>query len=67
MNALAVLRFRVLHSEGIHGDALHHLVLQGPVGIIGGRLGDSVHHIHALDDLSERRILAVQVRRIFCA
>ena len=51
----------ILHAEGLHGDRLHALVLQGLVVVVplGGH--DAVGHFHALDDLAEGGVSAVQV------
>ena len=38
---------------GIHGDGLDLLLLLGPVGAVGLHRRDGVHHVHALDHLTE--------------
>ena len=58
----ALFRFRIFHPEGIYGDALHHLIFHGSVGVVGSRLGDFIHIFHPLDHLAECGIAAVQMR-----
>ncbi len=57
-----LVRLRVLHALGVHGDGLHHLGLLGLVGDHVSGLGDDlVHHVHAVDDHAEGGVLPVQM------
>ena len=64
-DSLAGLRFRIFHALRVHGDLLHDLRGQRSVVVIGIRLSNLIHHIHAFDDLSECRVTAVQMGCIF--
>ena len=57
---LQLLRLGIVHTEGLHGDLLHALVLLGLVAEVGLDGGDAVHHVHALGDFAEGGVLAVQ-------
>ena len=57
-----LVRLRVLHALGVHGDGLHHLGLLRLVGDHVSGLGDDlVHHVHAVDDHAEGGVLPVQM------
>src|SRR5215211_2719869 len=47
----------------LDGDALQAQLLDGAVGRVAVDGGDGVDHVHALDDLAEDRVLAVQPGR----
>ena len=64
---LSFLRFRIIHAEGLNGHGLDLLLVQRAVAVIGVGIGDLVYDIHALGDLSESGISAVQMRELPCA
>lgn len=61
----APLRFRIFYAESINGNAFHHLIFVGAVGLaLGGDFRNFVHYIHAFNNLSESRIASVQMRSL---
>ena len=58
---LELFGFGVVDAEGLGGDFLHLLLGLGAVVVVGGGVGDDVDHVHALDDLAEGGVLAVEV------
>ena len=57
-----LLRLGIGFAEGLDGDALHDLVLQRTIAEVRCSLSDGVHHVHALDDLTESSVLPVKMR-----
>ena len=54
-------RLGILDAEGLGSDLLHLLLGLGTVVVVGGGVGDLVDNLHALDDLAEGGVLAVEV------
>ena len=52
-------------AEGIYGNAFHYLVLQRTITVISRGICNLIYHIHALNDLTESGIRAIQVRTGF--
>ena len=61
---LRLLRLLVLHSHGIHSHLFHPLHFQRSVAVVCRSLGDLIYDVHALCDLSESRVSAVQMGRV---
>ena len=61
-NSLELLGFRIFYSESFYSDALHHLIFQRSVLVVGSSLRDLVYIFLSLDHLSKRRISAVKMR-----
>ena len=55
----ALLRFRILHAEGLCCDGFNLLFLHRAVTVIGTHFSDLVYDVHSIDDLTERCILTV--------
>src|SRR5688572_22051512 len=53
----------VAMASGAGGEPLDPGLLRRPVARVGGQRADLVDHVHALADLAEHRVLAVQPRR----
>ena len=60
-----LLRLGILHAKGLHGHLFHALIRSGPVVPVPLGRHNFVRHFHALDNLSEGGILAVQVGSLF--
>ena len=58
---LHLLRGGIIHPEGLHGHGLDALILQRLIHVVPLGIHDGIGHLHALDDLAERGILAVQM------
>ena len=56
-----MLRLGISLAESLHSDLDHLLLVQRTVGAVGLGGGDAIHDIHALDDLTEGGVLAVQM------
>ena len=60
-----LLRLRIRHALGVHGDLRHDLVLLGLVGHhVPGLVGDAVHHVHAVHHAAEGGVLPIQMGRV---
>ena len=49
-------RLRIVYAEGIHGNGLHDLRLDGFIVVVCHALGNRVDNVHAFSDLAESRI-----------
>ena len=61
-NALALLRFRIIHPKGLHGNGFDFLLIQRTILIIRVFLGNAVYHIHTFGDFAKACVSAVQMR-----
>ena len=62
---LTFFRFRIFNAEGIDSYFFHDLRSHRAVTVIDRSLCDVVYNIHALDDLSECSVSAIEMRGIF--
>ena len=60
--ARAFLWFRILHTERFDSHFFHDLRSEWAVAIVGCSLCDLVDYVHALSDLAECSVCAVQMR-----
>lgn len=57
----ALLGFGVIHSKRFHGHLFDHLRCSGTIIKSGRRNRNRIYRFHALDHLTERRILSIQM------
>lgn len=62
---LNFIGFWIRNAECFYRYGFHPLILQGAVGVIGGRFGNFINIFHALNHLSEGCVRTVKVGSVF--